>query len=545
MMITRSFRALCMAVVVAAAEVEDNDLLAGAINCTFSFVQLSASVTLHNMELVEPIVRPQDLLVESGNLLQATAKWYSNVGVRLEHKAGERLPQSLRRSFVNTAAWTDFHKDKAGVHLPSGSNRFNLITFAGRMKKSHQEGRLLKLHTDHDRGPDIVSALCWYFASLVFFGVVIGHCGSSWHVDIPEGNDPEIRYAKGRPCYTWCCGCLLVLASLFAFYVCAASIAMANQEVKTNPETTEVVNGKETAVIRYPIVNPGLRSIQASESVLLSALIACFVVFGRRRLNQVHISASLLAKFMLRGATFSLVIAMILEMTGMALVATVGAAALPTQCLMMLVVGFAEEYGKLVAVTCGICIAPSVLKTRSGYSCCSSVCCDVLVETPLAFAIAGLSAGFGFMTLENAGYVVSAASQPPKVYPDLLDDGQSIHEERMNGGRVTLLTSVTIAVRVLLNIHPWLTGYSAIRLASKIFKDDPANACKFGDILQALWPSAVIHALYDLGLTVLPGGLGMLLPPVFWWYSRRSFVSCWENTAVVNESASVGSEPLH
>jgi len=89
-------------------------------------------------------------------------------------------------------------------------------------------------------------------------------------------------------------------------------------------------------------------------------------------------------------------------------------------------------------------------------------------------------------------------------------------------------TIVILIVRVLLNIHPWLTGLSALRIGRFAVKQGSTTAC-IGpyELVVAVMPAALIHALYDFLLLTVPL-LGVLAVPVLWYASRRYFMSTWE-----------------
>ena len=218
------------------------------------------------------------------------------------------------------------------------------------------------------------------------------------------------------------------------------------------------------------------------------ATLSLFMCFALYRLvhtllgwNQIgFISTCLGAKFFLRGAVISVFMAMVIEFEGFT-------ALRPNtnewrDVPLSLIVGFAEEIAKLFVVVLGLVVVPhnlpEQLVVNPGPSDRFTGCVrwwTTLVESPKALAMAGMAAGFGFMTCENLEYFFM-------VFTTL-----SYSE-----------AAASAAFRVFLNLHPILTGLAAARLATEVFRAN--KQMTFGRIFRALYPSILLHALFDFGL---------------------------------------------
>lgn len=105
---------------------------------------------------------------------------------------------------------------------------------------------------------------------------------------------------------------------------------------------------------------------------------------------------------------------------------------------------------------------------------------------------------------------------------------------------LVFFTMMLTVVRVLLNIHPWLAGLSAARVAS-VIKDPISGVAPMPSLAVLLWaimPSSVVHASFDFILTVAPGGVALLTPVVIWYCSRWMFAAAWED--VCSDGAELG-----
>jgi len=390
-----------------------------------------------------------------------------------------------------------------------------------------------------------------FIATLLSLGVLLMLYSSYRRVEFKDPEDEELVSVLGRPCWNTCCVTFYVISSLFLFWVTFATATSINEGIESNPEVIMKVNTTQ-GVLRKSydlhMINPGECAYLTAMGLMLSMAVACVTLVNWRNFGDVKMTSSILIQFMLRGASLSVVVAVLLESCGSALLTarsnqlgalnkfSVGGA------LMMLVVGFSEEFAKIIAATCGICLSVAALKdAHRGCCCCfNRQCCQLLIETPKALALAGVAAGFGFMIIENVEYVLSTTLQP-----SMDPSGKNANSEDGSPddmfGVSTFFNIAVITVRVLLNIHPWLTGVSALRIGHIAFeKGEPMSACLGpSDIIWAVMPSALIHAAYDFTIVSLPL-LAVVAVPAIWYCSRQFFYSEWVKTDVGQEDDLAG-----
>jgi RsiW-degrading membrane proteinase PrsW (M82 family) len=217
------------------------------------------------------------------------------------------------------------------------------------------------------------------------------------------------------------------------------------------------------------------------------SLILCFYVYrlvhtwlGWNKIG--FLSLSLGVQFFLRGAVISILIAMILELMGISYLK-------PRQvewkdAPIALIVGFSEEVSKLLVVVVGLVVIPRnlpeqlVLQPRADDRFTTCVrWWTTLVDTPKALAMAGIAAGFGFMTSENIEYFTLVFTS------SAIDEAWQL-----------------VVFRIFLNLHPMLTGLAAARLAKEVFQPGQIKNLTIGRLARAIAPSVLIHALFDFGL---------------------------------------------
>jgi len=305
---------------------------------------------------------------------------------------------------------------------------------------------------------------------------------------------------------------------LVTFWMSLMQVWMVNEDIAREPQQTEYLDGQPVTIIKLAIQNPGQRSFQAASGVALSAFIACATILSWRFAGQVSITTALLAQFAFRGGTLAISVAVALEIFGSIALLMFG---VETSLGHMMLVGFAEEGAKLLAVILGVHLLAASLEQPD--TDCVLKAMRVLVESPRGLMLAGLAVGYGFMVVENAEYLISSASVPGQetVMPG------SQRNERVDGFAMQFFTFLTVAVRVFLNIHPWLAGISASRVAEVVFEQRQQKLrVLVVDFLRAVWPCALVHAAYDLAVVSVPV-LSMLAPPLFWYLSRRQFSISW------------------
>jgi len=486
-------------------------------------------------------INPQQLLAGSDRLVRLAKTWEGSWKHPMRHGWPQHramMPEMTVATASSEQEMLPVYRERAIV-LPPPSPRlvkFPVDSLLGRRSAMLEQQELhapSSAKVDVESASDTIIFVLWLTATMCFAALLLSVFKSRKRVVLDE-DDPEHEMERGRPCWNVSCPLAGVLLCLVVFKMTLLQVAVQNDATNLQPIQNETLAGHTMTVYQYPITNPGLRAFMASVGVMLSLAVAFITLLNWRHADQVKVTLALLAKVMLRGATLSLMLAMALELAGQALLSDVGlsnrnSVSLGT-FLVMLVVGFSEELAKLAAVACGSRLSVAALAVPD--TGCSSICsawCRALLADRRSLALAGLAAGFGFMTVENAGYLMASASMPPKFYQEKGEHGKDVPSAQdMDGGAVTFVTAITICVRVLLNIHPWLSGVSAIRAGNRAFGDGAPTVCSgLLDMIKAVWPSALIHCAYDFALVAGPGILGIFLPFVFWYGSRRHFSDSW------------------
>jgi len=377
-----------------------------------------------------------------------------------------------------------------------------------------------------------------FFITLGMLGLLSTHCGSVKKVNIPH-YDANLESARGRHCWITCCAANAFLLCSLVFAMTLVSIMDQNRMTRVDPVAFDPMARDGEDVIVHMVRHPGERAFESGNGVALSVAIGWLVMLNWRHSGMVQITLGLLALFAVRGATVSLFISVLLEISGdIVLKEAHGDSSIRshngpdilTLC-QMLVAGVSEETSKVLALICGTWICAGALSAAAvPYRFLG--CWRVLVESPRALMLAGLSIGFGFMTIENAGYLLTVAGTPPMDYRDE-EDGSIDH---LGGMALRVLRIVIILVRVLLNLHPWLAGIAAARIARITFGEHRHTASLSGaEFLWCIWPSAMTHATYDFLILAVPGFLGICLPPVFWGLTCWAFVLEWDKAASAEE----------
>lgn len=376
--------------------------------------------------------------------------------------------------------------------------------------------------------------------SMLVLGVVVAAADSQWKIDSEVEPNPDLAAMQGRGCWGWCCGGCVFVGCLLVFLTVFINILAMNQEIAKLP-TTQLSDGeKNVEVTLREIKHPGERAFEAAFGVALSmAVAALFLLYWRRR-DGVRIGSALMSQFVARGATLSLVIAILLQDVGGSMVQTttgtadVGSGNEKTGMmsgqdqvgvgvfLLMVLAGFSEEFAKVFAVIYGARLSAREAAAE-GPAGCTSKMWRVLVESPRALMIAGLCVGFGFMVVENAGYLAIIASTPPMELKDPeTGESQNVDNETLRGIRIG-----AIATRILLNLHPLWAAITAGRVARLTFWQGRATPnLTYKELSWAFFPSALAHAAYDFILVAVPGLLPLLLPPVcycisFYFYRKE------------------------
>lgn len=376
-----------------------------------------------------------------------------------------------------------------------------------------------------EKGSDLQGWSIGFIASLAALAFVVARVGGQYKVE--QQPDEDLRAARGRPCWAYCCAISVVMISLLTFLCTLFILSAAGVRSNTSDDHPGYVVNDNGAFRKAG--HPGERAYEAGQGVALSAAFMGFIILSRRHSQSVKVSSSLLAQIAVRGATISVLAATAAEvsgiyclrcLTGMSAKSLLpspdqlqlnGASACVAAAATMLLVGVSEELAKAGAVLCGTWLSAAALRSATPRWYLRPF--RLLVESPRALMLAGLSAGCGFMVLENVGYLLSAGL--------MYDKGDSVVAERA-------IRCIIVAVRVGLNLHPWLTGVTCARIAKVAFaegRDTPSLS--FREFVWVLWPSVALHASFDFGLLALPGMLALFLPFVSWFVSRSVFDREW------------------
>lgn len=271
---------------------------------------------------------------------------------------------------------------------------------------------------------------------------------------------------------------------------------------------------------------------------VLSCALAAMTIAAWRKWGLVAIKPELLIIFFVRGMTLSIFLTTLTEFPGL-FFAQQGEAASGSyyyylfNLLDMAVVGFTEEGSKLAALICCTFLSVRTLQNAPA-GCWPRPCvCRLLCETPRAFILAALAVGYGFMTTENGEYMTAIVSTPVTTYetPDTTaaDSAQALQTENV---MAQVMIIAQIALRIFLNIHPWLVGISAARILSICWIDGPdgpdLSLLGFTGFMWAVCPSAVAHCIYDFLVSVGFTIVQLLTPIVIFTFSRRIVYDKWE-----------------
>jgi RsiW-degrading membrane proteinase PrsW (M82 family) len=236
--------------------------------------------------------------------------------------------------------------------------------------------------------------------------------------------------------------------------------------------------------------------LEGAMIIMVCLLVSGFAVFGihhilqRRHAGQGFVSLQLVAHMFLRGATISIVIAIFLELLDF-----YTAPPRPVEwgkVPLALAIGISEEFGKAIVVVLGLHVSPYILPqslivpaSQTFLGMFSTQSCTrfwtYVIESPRALAMVGISTGFGFATTENVEYFIEIST---------ISSGSS--------------SFLIMLIRLVLDLHPLLTGLFAARLASLVYFERDGviigRSISLGKFLRAITPSILIHATYDFGL---------------------------------------------
>jgi RsiW-degrading membrane proteinase PrsW (M82 family) len=432
----------------------------------------------------------------------------------------------------------------------------------------------------HDIKKELPGAYIWLLGLLVLlvlFVVFVLEIGAASKVPVSRDSvgdsgismgsaDHQVALsaARGRPCWLFVlvfCTLLLTVATFLLTFVKALSF---NMQLQRHPQMQRVDwrTGTPADLTQLPIRSPGERAFEAGAGVALSVSCACILLLVWRQADVVQIRPSLLGLFGIRGATLAVLIAGVLEVGMLKILKPAhpllgrGRGSPPVQAgveglelanlALLLAVGVFEEVAKAFALLVGATFAASAIRAESAHhraddSC--SDCCSrlwrVLLESPRVMMLGGLACGFGFMTFENSLYLIEVASMPPM---DWADAAKGHEEEEYTMMRVARLA--TTSVRVLLNLHPWLSGLTAARLARVVFVESESRTITSSKgltlvhLASALAPVIALHVFYDILVLMAPGWIALLAPLVFCAALRAAFTQEWQSQPVGTQPAS-------
>lgn len=365
--------------------------------------------------------------------------------------------------------------------------------------------------------------LLMLLASLALLGLIAGHMDSRMKVEQPERTlQPEC----GRPFWTYCCGTCIASMCLINFLLAWLAMAAVNFNIE-NKQLTSSRRLQSEGIVIQKIDDSGFRSFQAGGVVVLSVLTGCLSIIAWRFHGQVKVSNALLAQFAMRGVSLAVIISMILEMIGQkllhlkALSGKKGHGNLVGGLWLGVLAGASEEFAKIVVVIWGTWHSNAALQSSR-----SSVCggCRALIHSQRALMLTGLSVGYAFMTIENAGYILAMVSAPVISYrnADVSEDVDAVfmfHIEFL----------LIITIRVGLNLHPWLAGITSSRVARVTFDRQASAVPSPKELAWALIPSVLAHSAYDFILVALPDWMAIFAPPLFFGWAYHNFAAEWSS----------------
>lgn len=212
----------------------------------------------------------------------------------------------------------------------------------------------------------------------------------------------------------------------------------------------------------------------------------------------------------------------------------------------MVVVGLSEEIAKTLAFLCGAYYSAAALK-RDGVPERFRLSHRYLIDSRRGLMLLGFTVGFGFMVIENAGYLVGMAVDIRFNTDDLVgiyqqdEAGPSISQ---TGPRQAwYLRAVLVFYRVLLNLHPWLTALTAANVARLSMKEGveyPQLTAK--EFCACIGPAMAAHTLFDTGILISPSIVALILPFVFVGVLRHLVCQAWDEVPDAEGDQAMGED---
>jgi len=309
-------------------------------------------------------------------------------------------------------------------------------------------------------------------------------------------------------------------------------------------ENTQLGEELKEEGLALKLDDSGWRAFESGIIVVLSVLAGSYWIFGWRKEGSVKLNNALISQLAVRGASIALLAAIILEIVSSKVfrVRMKDEGDSPSQALISaakitLIAGINEEFAKAFSVTWDSVTTQAALASRPT-GCCGHQ--TILLNSPQAMMIAGLSVGLGFMTIENASYIIAMVVVPMAVPVN----GELDPTEET----LTWASGLLVVIgRVAFNLHPWLAGLTSGRMARSVFATGEGRTMPLVmDFLIAMLPSALIHSAYDFALMTLPINIGMCAPPAFWLLSYalfarefRRFCAPWPSNDTTRTGANV------
>eukprot|EP00927_Polykrikos_kofoidii_P024827 TRINITY_DN22468_c0_g1_i1.p1 TRINITY_DN22468_c0_g1~~TRINITY_DN22468_c0_g1_i1.p1 ORF type:complete len:676 (-),score=100.43 TRINITY_DN22468_c0_g1_i1:77-2104(-) len=488
---------------------------------------------------------------------------------------GEGLMHSLGRLIDIFVLWTFPARAQHGWQHSTKLNRASFASVESRGNTVYNHGihgaELVEVVKDPEEYADVADdefdkdlpgGHAWFTVLLLllaFCGIAMPHVGLFLKVELPgerfsaDAGDSgdgisEVSSDRGHDCWIGVVYVSMFFLATTVFLGTFVKSAGMNIALREMPEARNITLSSGDSATLGPIDSPGERAFEASAGVLFSMIFACVVLLYRRFVDSVPIRAALLGFFGLRGATLSIVVAGAAELLALSLLSMFTGDGIHSEgssnneipsrlksayhsgadlrgMSMMFLVGTVEELAKACVLLGGVVLVATTIRPSESTweeGCCWS-CCQVLVETPRGLMLAGVAAGFGFMTVENGLYLAEVASTPPIAFGDT---GMDIELDRF---AMRLLRLITVAIRIGLNIHPWLAGITASRVAKILLADDRGVNVNLGvaELSWAITPSAIVHSIYNLLIVAAPAQIALLAPLGFWLFSRSLFDREW------------------
>jgi len=369
-----------------------------------------------------------------------------------------------------------------------------------------------------------------FAASLVAwcaFGLLIFRsCGKGTVTSDPQASEEDLSGPRGK----WGWGPALLIETGVLAYLCFRVSLLLCIRYNIMVEMQGPLLQMMGMGAPNPIQHPGWNASIAGQGLVFSIVWALICVFYFRWAWNVRITDGLVSHFMLRGAFMSTILAIGFEMVGFAFIKAVFAYLVPQMSegapeagqpqtisitfAMMMFVGLAEELAKAIPLLAGVWFCRTSMLQSAGAT---KSCWASLLDSPRALMLAGFAIGSGFMVTENAKYLIQVSVVQAR-------PGQQLSGQGLETFRVMI-----VCVRIFGNLHPWLTGLTAGRVAQIVFAETPALQRPYlslYEFMSCLALAATIHGLYDFCVSTM-NELALLIIIGFVGFSMWMFKDIW------------------